>query len=233
MKKKMPFLKMLLLCFFLLSGSLFADEFKETSTIKKVRLDVPQYVQTGPTCGLYALKMVSAYFAKKSSLKTMDIDLLLRYGVKNGFTKEGELFDTEFVGLIANAFGMRANVVHDFTVNDIIKALNAKHPVILPFDVNNLGNPGCQNGAKAHYTVITGYEFEKRTNKLKFYARHGWWDQLYLWKAEDLMKSHHCLNESPYYLNKKTPKMLGAPRLLNGNIDISKTLQTKMVELSF
>lgn len=196
--------------------------------------DVPGRVQDGPTCGLYALGMVMDFWDKKNGknqnplVQSSDVmrwdshsrpedtnKRLLDTARARGYTTQGEMFHSSQLAKLATEFGYEAKVVENVTLTDIQRAVDRGHPALVPFDVDDVGNPGLFNGKRAHWCVIEGH-FQKDGQEY-LVATHGWTGKEYVWRAEDFMKSVNQLNTSDFP---------AAPK------DITQTLRARMVEVS-
>jgi hypothetical protein len=180
---------------------------------------VPQRVQIGPTCGLYALGMVmdawNAKDPKNATAIVQDADLrgkgkqytrepttherILDVAQAKGFTSQGEMFTASQLAATARHFGYEATTHKSATLDDLYKVLDAGHPAIVAFDVDYNGNPTSKEGGqRAHYAVIQGYFDDNGTRYLV--ARHGWGVQKdHVWKASDFDASWKALQTTDYY----------------------------------
>lgn len=222
---------------------------------------VPQRVQIGPTCGLYALGMVMDFWNEKDTKNptaiVQDQDLrgkgkqytrepttherILDVAMAAGFTSQGEMFTATQLASTAKHFGYTASTHEHATLNDLYAVLDAGHPAIVGFDVDYNGNPADQGGERAHYAVIEGYFDEGGERYLV--ARHGWGVQKdHVWKASDFDKSWKALQETTYYgtpgdgvipkyPNLREPALLDLPDAGNGKAKIFESLGTKIVEV--
>jgi hypothetical protein len=222
---------------------------------------VPQRVQIGPTCGLYALGMVMDFWnekdAKNATAIVQDQDLrgkgkqytrepttherILDVAMAAGFTSQGEMFTATQLAATAKHFGYTASTHEHATLADLYRVLDAGHPAIVGFDVDYNGNPTDQGGERAHYAVIEGYFDEGGERYLV--ARHGWGVQKdHVWKASDFDKSWRALQETTYYgtpgdgvipkyPNLREPALLDLPDAGNGKAKIFESLGTKIVEV--
>jgi hypothetical protein len=222
---------------------------------------VPQRVQIGPTCGLYALGMVLDFWnekdAKNHSPLVQDADLrgrgkqytrqpttderILDVAKAKGFTSQGEMFTARQLAATARHFGYDATTHENATLDDLYRVLDAGHPAIVAFDVDYNGNPADYGGERAHYAVIEGYVDDAGERYL--IARHGWGVQTdHVWKASDFDKSWKALKATTYYgtpgdgvipkyPNLREPALLDLPDLGNGTAGIFESLGTKIVEV--
>jgi hypothetical protein len=61
--------------------------------------------------------------------------------------------------LASENVGLKVDVVEDFTVEDLKRALSNNHPILLPMDASRLGNVRYPAGVPFyHMVLITGYE---------------------------------------------------------------------------
>jgi hypothetical protein len=222
--------------------------------------EVPQRIQQGPTCGLYALGMVMDYWNSKDasnpSVLVSDKDLggqgrnynveptsderMLTYVRDNGYTSAGEMFKARDLAETASHFGYSASLHQDATLEALYTVLDAGRPAIVAFDVDYRGNPGDFGGKRAHYAVIQGY-FEEDGERYLI-ARHGWGGSKdYIWKAADFDQSWKALKSTDWYgtpgdgimpdANYEEPKKLDLPDLGNGEAGIARSLGTKIIEV--
>lgn len=180
---------------------------------------VPQRVQVGPTCGLYALGMVMDFWnakdGKNATAIVQDADLrgrgkqftrdpttherILDVAQQGGFTSQGEMFTATQLATTAKHFGYQATTHEQATLADLYRVLDAGHPAIVAFDVDYNGNPtATEHGERAHYAVIQGY-FDDGGERFLI-ARHGWGVQKdHVWKASDFDASWKALQATTYY----------------------------------
>lgn len=179
---------------------------------------VPQRVQIGPTCGLYALGMVMDSWNEKDANNptaiVQDADLrgkgkqytrepttherILDVAKDQGFTALGEMFTATQLAETARHFGYDATTHLKATLNDLYRVLDAGHPAIVGFDVDYNGNPTNTGGERAHYAVIEGY-FDDNGERYLI-ARHGWGVQKdHVWKASDFDESWKALQTTTFY----------------------------------
>lgn len=206
----------------------------EMKTALTTGADVPERVQSGPTCGLYALGMVMDYFEQESAKNLNPLvqkgdslrpdaepvppntqELLLDTAQKDGFSTQGEMFRADQLGALAQQFGYQSKVEGPLTVGSLEACLSRKHPALVAFDVDMKGDPGIYGGARAHWCVVEGM-FQK--NGVDYVvATHGWEGKEYVWRAQDLIASSDQLH---------VPNFPGAPS------DISQTLANRLVEVA-
>jgi hypothetical protein len=222
---------------------------------------VPQRVQVGPTCGLYALGMVMDFYNAKDSknptalVQNGDLrghgkqftrwpttdDCLLDFAKASGFTAAGEMFTATQLAETAAHFGYTASTHMTATLQDLYAVLDAGHPAIVGFDVDENGNPTDAGGDRAHYAVIQGY-FDDGGERYLI-ARHGWGVQEdHVWKASDFDASWKALHETDYYgtpgdgvipgePHLREPALLNLPDAGGGRAKIFDSLGTKIVEV--
>jgi hypothetical protein len=222
---------------------------------------VPQRVQIGPTCGLYALGMVLDFWNEKDPRNptaiVQDQDLrgrgkqytrepttherILDVAQKKGFTSQGEMFTARQLALTAKHFGYDATTHEHATLERLYKVLDAGHPAIVAFDVDYNGNPADYRGERAHYAVIEGYVDEGGERYL--IARHGWGVQTdHLWKASDFDRSWKALQSTTYYGTPgdgvipkypglREPRHMRLPDVGQGKAGIFEALGCKIVEV--
>jgi hypothetical protein len=194
---------------------------------------VPQRVQLGPTCGLYALGMVMDAWHRKDPKNitaiVQDQDLrgrgkqftldpnsherILDVARDQGFTAQGEMFTASQLATLARHFGYDATTHANATLDDLYKVLDAGHPAIVAFDVDYNGNPTATSGGeRAHYAVIQGYFDDNGTRYLV--ARHGWGvQQDHVWRAADFDASWKALQTTTYYGTPGDGEIPNAPGL--------------------
>jgi hypothetical protein len=180
--------------------------------------DVPQRVQKGPTCGLYALGMVLDFWHGKDATNpsplVSDADLggrgkqynfepttderILDYAKDAGFTAVGEMFTARQLAETGAHFGYTAAIHEDATLEKLYEVLDAGHPAIIAFDVDRNGNPGDSGGQRAHYAVIEGY-FDDGGERFLI-AKHGWGVQEdHVWREKDFDRSWKALKSTDFY----------------------------------
>lgn len=225
-----------------------------------MKAEVPQRVQLGPTCGLYALGMVMDYWhqADKANPTVLvsDKDIggkgrnynddptsderMLGYVREAGYTSAGEMFKAKDLAETASHFGYSSSFYQNATLDNLYAVLDAGHPAIVAFDVDYRGNPGEFGGKRAHYAVIQGY-FDEDGERFLI-ARHGWGGQKdYVWKATDFDASWKALKATDWYgtpgdglmpdARYEEPSNLDLPDLGNGMAGIARSLGTKIIEV--
>lgn len=222
---------------------------------------VPQRVQIGPTCGLYALGMVmdawNARDAKNATALVQEEDRngfgrqytrppttgerILDVAKDKGFTAVGEMFRADDLAATARHFGYDAVTHEHASLKNLYEVLDAGHPAIVAFDVDYNGNPTTTGGARAHYAVIQGY-FDDG-DKRYLVARHGWGVQRdHVWDANVFDASWRALQKTSFYGTPgdgvlptfpgvSEPAGLNLPDLGNGEASILESLATKIVEV--
>ena len=141
-----------------------------------IKAEVPQRVQQGPTCGLYALGMVMDFWhqadKKNPTVLVSDKDIggkgrnyndeptsderMLSYVRDAGYTAAGEMFKARDLAETAAHFGYKAHLYQDATLQNLYAVLDAGHPAIVAFDVDYRGNPGEFGGERAHTRLFRG-----------------------------------------------------------------------------
>lgn len=222
---------------------------------------VPQRVQVGPTCGLYALGMVmdawNAIDPKNATALVQEEDRsgfgrqytrppttgerILDVAKNKGFTAVGEMFRADDLAATARHFGYDAVTHEHASLDTLYKVLDAGHPAIVAFDVDYNGNPTTTGGARAHYAVIQGY-FDDGAKRY-LVARHGWGVQRdHVWEADVFDASWRALQKTDFYGTPgdgvlpsfpgvSEPAGLNLPDLGNGEASILESLATKIVEV--
>lgn len=207
---------------------------QDISRALRLGADVPGRVQDGPTCGLYALGMAmdlwdsrdarnAAPLVQSSDVTRWDSHSrpedsprrLLDVARQKGFTSQGEMFRASQLASLARDFGYAATTKSHVTLKDLHAALDKGNPVLVPFDVDDVGNPGLFHGTRAHWCVVEGHFRKDGVEYLV--ATHGWTGEEYVWRADELLRSNANLQVSDFP---------GAPA------DISRTLGGKAVVLS-
>ena len=134
-----------------------------------MKAEVPQRVQQGPTCGLYALGMVMDFWhqadKQNPTVLVSDKDIggkgrnyndeptsderMLSYVREAGYTAAGEMFKARDLAETAAHFGYKAHLYQDATLQNLYDVLDAGHPAVVAFDVDYRGNPGEFGGERA------------------------------------------------------------------------------------
>lgn len=206
---------------------------RDAAAALKLGADVPGRVQDGPTCGLYALGMVMDFWdrkdpkALKPDVQANDVvrwdahngpsdtpERMLDVAKARGYTTQGEMFYASQLASLARHFGYHTRVRPYFKLEELKAAVDRGHPVLVGFDVDDVGNPGLFKGTRAHWAVIEGH-FQKDGVEY-LVATHGWTGKEYVWRADDFMKSVQQLDTSDFP---------AAPK------DIRRTLKQRMVEV--
>jgi hypothetical protein len=222
---------------------------------------VPQRVQIGPTCGLYALGMVmdlwnerdpknptalvqqkdDAGFGKQWTRAPTTQQRILDVALAEGFTARGEMFTATQLATTATRFGYTASTHEHATLDDLYAVLDAGHPAIVGFDVDYNGNPTDNGGERAHYAVIEGW-FEENGERY-LVARHGWGVQKdHVWRAADFDASWRALQTTTFYGTPgdgvipkhpgvPEPSEMNLPDAGGGRAGIFESLGTKIVEV--
>ncbi len=199
----------------------------------KLGADVPERVQDGPTCGLYALGMVMDYWDVKNPKNlapvvqnadilrprshSREVDTprrLLDVAIADRFTTVGEMFFADNMAKLAREFGYQAKVTSNVTLADLQACVDRHHPALIAFDVDRVGNPGLYKGLRAHWAVIEGH-FQKDGVEY-LVATHGWEGKEYVWRAADFLASMNQVDTSDFPT---------APK------DIRECLRAKMIEV--
>jgi hypothetical protein len=209
--------------------------------------DVPQRVQIGPTCGLYALGMVMDYWhgkdEKNAAPLVSDADLtgtkqhynhppttserLLDHAQAAGFTALGEMFTARQLAKTAAHFGYTAAIHEDATLQDVYALLDAGRPALVAFDVDFNGNPTAQGGERAHYAVLTGH-FDEGGERF-LVAKHGWGVQEdHVWRAKDFDRSWKALEHTTFY---GTPGDGVMPGLKSGDPELAEPVLLDLPDL--
>jgi hypothetical protein len=143
--------------------------------------------------------LVQSADAQRGSSHSMSPDtkrLLFDEAKNAGFTTQGEMFYGRQLAELARKFGYRADVTPNVTLEQLEAAVDRHHPVLVPFDVDDVGNPGLYGGKRAHWAVIEGHLEENGVKYLV--ATHGWTGKEYVWRADDFMASVNQLDASDF-----------------------------------
>lgn len=165
------------------------------------RADVPRRIQSGPTCGLFAIGMVMDFFHEQDPQAPTAIvsdgdegrrsfvedgqrypgrynftpttdEKMLSYAQKKGLTQDGELYDADNLAKVAAHFGYGARVRDQATLSDLYQVLDQGRPAIIAIDYDlDTQRPVDHGGAGAHYVVIEGY-FDQGGERY-LVAKHG------------------------------------------------------------
>ncbi len=224
------------------------------------KADVPQRVQQGPTCGLYALGMVMDFWhasdASNAAPLVTDADVggqgrhynfapttderVLEVAQEAGYTALGEMFTGRQLAKTAAHFGYTAAIHEEATLEDLYQVLDRGRPAIVAFDVDRNGNPADFGGQRAHYAVIEGY-FDEGGERF-LVAKHGWGVQKdHVWRAADFDRSWKALKSTDFYgvpgdgvipkQDAHEPALLNLPPFGDGRADIERSLATKIIEV--
>jgi len=225
------------------------------------KADVPQRIQIGPTCGLYALGMVMDFWHQQDADNAAPLirdedrghqgkhhnfapttdERVLGYAQGAGFTSAGEMFTARHLAQTADHFGYTAAIHEQASLDDLYRVLDAGHPAIIAFDVDRNGNPGDFGGGRAHYAVIEGY-FDQGGERY-LVAKHGWGvEKDHVWRAVDLDRSWKALHTTDYYGTPgdgeipdhpelSEPPRMALPDAGGGHAGIYDSLATKIVEV--
>lgn len=225
------------------------------------KADVPQRVQQGPTCGLYALGMVMDFWHAKdpscAAPLVQDSDVggegkhhnfppttderVLDVAQEKGFTARGEMFTGRQLAKTAAHFGYTAAIHEDATLAALYEVLDKGRPAIVAFDVDRNGNPADFGGQRAHYAVIEGY-FDEGGERM-LVAKHGWGVQKdHVWRAADFDRSWKALKSTDFYgtpgdgvipkePDAREPSLLDLPPVGDDRAGIERSLATKIIEV--
>jgi len=215
---------------------------------------VPQRVQIGPTCGLYALGMVmDSWHAKDPQAPTVFVreedsaspkqhnypptspERMLGYAQGQGFTQLGEMFSAEKLAATAAHFGYQASLHEDVGLDRLYAILDKGHPALVAFDVDWNGNPGDSGGLRAHYAVIEGYL--DLDGQRYVVAKHGWGvESDHVWRAADFEKAWRGMKQTEFYSKPQDGKLHAVPDGIALPKDgarhaIEKSLAAKIIEI--
>ncbi|MFZ9886211.1 MAG: C39 family peptidase [Myxococcota bacterium] len=223
--------------------------------------DVPQRVQQGPTCGLYALGMVMDFWhqrdvenpaplvsdadqgglGKHYNFAPTTDERILDVAQQRGYTAVGEMFTGRHLAETAAHFGYKASIHERATLDDLYAVLDKGHPAIVAFDVDFNGNPTARGGDRAHYAVVEGYFDDGGERYLV--AKHGWgYEKDHVWRAKDFDRSWKSLKATSFYgapgdgvipefPGVSEPARMTLPPLGDRHADIEGSLATKIIEV--
>lgn len=182
---------------------------------------VPKRVQSGPTCGLYALGMVMDHWTWSKSCQNthtayvkdddktrhfaMTIPREIVTGMKenlfdlafrNGFTTVGEMFDVYALAKLATKYGYNAHVIRPLSYTILKKYTNCGVPVMVAYDTDDYGHPIKAGGERAHRAVVQTVYVENATPKVV--AKHAWFGDEYVWSVSDLLDSNRQLAHNSF-----------------------------------
>lgn len=117
--------------------------FLVTTLFDIVRLHVPSiYLQEGPTCGLYAMKMIAPH---------LSIDSLLHDARRMGFTARGEMFCALEMEQLARRHGLNASAI---PIEQVVeRAVNETGVAMIPYD-SDVSGISYRGGKNAHWGVV-------------------------------------------------------------------------------
>jgi hypothetical protein len=206
---------------------------------------VPGRLQSGPTCGLYALGMVMDYWNGQSGENTTALvqssDLfyagshtrvpttsrrLLEAARRAGYTRLGEMFWADDLRALAHEFGYQAELHRSFALRELHACLDRGHPVLVGFDVDAVGHPGLFHGQRPHWAVIEGHFSSHGVEYLV--AIHGWSGRDLIWRAEDLLASAGQLDR--YDPEAADDASLWGIRIPPGG-DLTRSMRNTLVEI--
>uniref|UniRef100_A0A915IMU5 VWFA domain-containing protein n=1 Tax=Romanomermis culicivorax TaxID=13658 RepID=A0A915IMU5_ROMCU len=121
--------------------------------------DVAIVLQSGPKCGLVALKMAAQSFDIEISVED-----IFRIAKESGITSNGEIFSAKWMGDLA----YRSLNVHSVflendpdqpkrTLNSMMATLLDGDLILLPYDADKNNEPCCCRGHSAHWSIIIGF----------------------------------------------------------------------------
>lgn len=220
--------------------------------MESVQALVPLREQVGPSCSLYALGMIMDYwhakdatnptahvlagdasdrFQKRCNFDATTDDLVMDVAMSMGVTTRGEIWFWDNMAELATHFGYVAAIYDEGTMDDVYRALDAGHPVLLPYDASPARGerrPGNFGGKHAHAAVLQGY----------FDDEHGRWlvakqsggrptamlargDEDFVWRAEEFDASWHQLRWSRAKKDWTLPSALQDRLLELGDVDMA------------
>ena len=168
------------------------------------RFDVPYHRQSGDTCGIYALKMVMAYYHQKDPYNSDPpaemggkgdatesiFDLAIRKG--HLWSYEGATNPWDLKNL-AEAYGYKAWQSYSLLGGSIetLKGdvLKRNVPVIVAVGTVNSssGNPEAGPWVGGHWVIVEGFTQFKGVEYM--IVKHGWSGGSVVWKVADFKKS--------------------------------------------
>lgn len=142
--------------------------------------------QTGPSCGISALNMVSCFLKENNTnkeilevsnsfcncigeIKKLEADVVLdstlEFAMALGMTNDGEMFCAYNLAYVAETFNKLKLSVQDIdgksdsnsTALDIFTNVCTGYPVLIPYDRNHYFAPSQSEGKFAHWAVIVGF----------------------------------------------------------------------------
>lgn len=122
---------------------------------------VKPVLQNGPVCGLVALSMAS----QVTNENCASPDEIFSEALKQGFSKQGEIFSVSFMEKLSNHFldcpVEKLNLKNDPLSQkddeiEIVSHLLQQSILLVPYDADKNHSPCQRKGHKAHWAVITG-----------------------------------------------------------------------------
>ena len=120
---------------------------------------VDSVIQNGPMCGLVALTMASAILSSPPLPTSSEVhpEVLLQLAKERGVSKNGEIFDVEFLKEIAqDCLHCHADVVSLESVDVMDTVLQCGKCLVVPYDADKDHTPCLEEGHKAHWCVLIG-----------------------------------------------------------------------------
>lgn len=101
------------------------------------------YLQSGPTCGLYALKMI---------LPRIQVESVLDRAKSQGMTRSGEMFCAHEWALLASQHGLSCTVMPIEQIPNAMVSM-VKSVAVVPYDAD-LSGISYRGGSNAHWCVV-------------------------------------------------------------------------------
>ncbi|PAV70284.1 hypothetical protein WR25_24092 [Diploscapter pachys] len=118
--------------------------------------DISTISQSGPTCGLVALQMAMQLIG--ASL--IAVDDILDKAREQGYTKNGEMYSTSYMALLANDLwdsSVVSCVSHFPSASEMVSHLHESTAILIPYDCDRNIEPALRKGHSAHWGIVVGY----------------------------------------------------------------------------
>ena len=138
---------------------------------------------TRPTCGFYALEMLTRYWNQRAGTKAVSGGEMLDQARMRGYTVDGRV-SIENLASTVREYGYTANTSSGGGIKDLEAALERGIPPIVLFCVDEgPGGPQASDPGRGHFAVIEAVYSDDRGEKWVV-ARHSWRDQTFVWPAK-------------------------------------------------
>ena len=126
--------------------------------VTHVERRVEPVIQNGPMCGLVALTMAAAALSSSPASDEVHPERLLQLAKEHGFSKNGEIFDVQFLKEIAKEclHCRTTDVVNLESVDIVSTILQRGQCLIVPYDADKDHTPCLEQGHKAHWCLLVG-----------------------------------------------------------------------------